>query len=31
MEWKAYENTCKERVKYLKSLKNAKGVKVITK
>ena len=30
MEWKAYENTCKDRLSQLKDLKNAKNIKVIT-
>lgn len=30
MEWKAYENTCKDRLRHLKDLKNAKNIKVIT-
>ena len=30
MEWKAYENTCKDRLSHLKDLKNAKNIKVIT-
>ena len=31
MEWKAYENTCKDRLSHLKDLKNAKNIRVITK
>ena len=30
MEWKAYENTCKDRLSHLKDLKNAKNIRVIT-
>ncbi len=31
VEWKAYENTCKDRLSHLKDLKNAKNIRVITK
>ena len=31
IEWKAYENTCKDRLSHLKDLKNAKNIRVITK
>ena len=28
MEWKAYENTCKDRLSQLKDLKNAKDIRL---